>query len=1392
MNYMNANGLLTLLFTFYCFYSFGQASVRIVPTHVKEVRYAEISSDGKWLVVSQEYDTIRIVDGKSLQLARSIPMVNSGDGLTVGHPTGKKEFHITSKNQLIYLSRVIRNDSASLFLQSQDIATGKINFNLFLLRYHGSDYFAPSLKDIHIVYGLSSAANHIVLSIENHVYEFDEETGKLFRKRKIGNVEQAARSLKNNWLALACGDSLKILNAETSQPVFKIKMEVSGVCFVNDSIMATYGKDVLLFNTQKKKFTDTIFHLLAKAHHITPGPNQTFTLSGEPVYLQNNFAASYGTKGHTYHGVFHLPENRGFISLFHPSGDLWTITADGRLFRFQMSPASSPRPISQKGHKSYMKNFSFSKDKRFMLSAENGGDIILWDVPTGRTLESYITNESLLSNAIFAEDDRDILYEAYDGYKRIHRQTPSNVAWGLPYNMFLDAPSKIFLSRYHSKVEEDNRTLASFARQYKTDTEMPAARSSEYFVGIVKIDYADHLRVVDLQSKEVSDQPLPDNLISFSFSPLAFYDDHTVVMRGAQNTIVFYDLISRQTVRRLGKKAENLGQMFNGVQKIIFSPGGDTLFTVTNQRIIQGWNLKNGERLFRHEAHLKGLNQENAMDYKNGYLTLFSQTPNISFLAAINVKTGAAKMIAYADTAFRQTSGTVDAIAHKAKGFATKVSLSPDATQLLLTRLNMPSENIKEVYVDLWDMKSMTLISSVRVPDLAFTHWSVSWKESMVALWDYSATNAAEQKKMADAFGNNTSMGGLNTFPGVKILNFVTGKFHELNLDKLKIFRVGDQISFINSKEIWLRDDFSSSLHRINMATRKIVKSISVNDGGAIGSVGDFYSASDSTLFFTLTPDTFSPTTEVGKFSITNNQWTAQSSTAGVEITCMSEPHKSGVIALGLKDQSISVRDAKTLEEKYRIVQDEVGNYIFITPQNYYMASRASASALYFNWNYKSFALNQFDAWFNRPDKVLKATGFIDDEQLSLLEKAYKKRTRQVGGENISANIFQSMPQVKIKNTHQLPLQVTEDFVNLEMEAASENSMLTSWQLSVNGVPMFENPGRKINEETSFTGKIKVPLLVGENKIKITSRNTLGVESLPDEITITRTGVDEKPNLYLAAIAINRYQNETFNLKYAVKDARDIIRSFSASEKFGHVFIDSVFNDQVNFENVKKLKRKLTAARPQDVVIVFFAGHGMLDENFDFRFATWAVDINRPSETGILYDDLEKLLDGIPCRNKLMLVDACHSGQVDKDEIKTTAEELVSKQSAEGRVIKKSFNAIQQNVFKAGMIDRRGFELMQEVFYGLGSATGSQIVVATAGDSYAQESPEWNNGVFTYAILNGLQSGQADLNNDKKVTTDELTNYLRDTVKGLTDGNQVPRFREENLDNHFVVWDYRK
>jgi hypothetical protein len=85
--------------------------------------------------------------------------------------------------------------------------------------------------------------------------------------------------------------------------------------------------------------------------------------------------------------------------------------------------------------------------------------------------------------------------------------------------------------------------------------------------------------------------------------------------------------------------------------------------------------------------------------------------------------------------------------------------------------------------------------------------------------------------------------------------------------------------------------------------------------------------------------------------------------------------------------------------------------------------------------------------------------------------------------------------------------------------------------------------------------------------------------------------------------------NPDLNLHYAVKDARDIIHFFSNDKRFANVFVDSLFNTNVTTSSVSDLRKKLQRAKRDDMVIVFFAGHGLLDENLDFRFATWGVDL---------------------------------------------------------------------------------------------------------------------------------------------------------------------------------------
>ena len=65
------------------------------------------------------------------------------------------------------------------------------------------------------------------------------------------------------------------------------------------------------------------------------------------------------------------------------------------------------------------------------------------------------------------------------------------------------------------------------------------------------------------------------------------------------------------------------------------------------------------------------------------------------------------------------------------------------------------------------------------------------------------------------------------------------------------------------------------------------------------------------------------------------------------------------------------------------------------------------------------------------------------------------------------------------------------------------------------------------------------------------------------------------------------------------------------------------------------------------------------------------------------------------------------------------------------------------------------------------------MLASSDGRQLSQERAEWKNGAFTKAMKEGL-GGAADYTRDGVVTLDELSLYVKERVKALTNGLQLP------------------
>jgi uncharacterized caspase-like protein len=261
------------------------------------------------------------------------------------------------------------------------------------------------------------------------------------------------------------------------------------------------------------------------------------------------------------------------------------------------------------------------------------------------------------------------------------------------------------------------------------------------------------------------------------------------------------------------------------------------------------------------------------------------------------------------------------------------------------------------------------------------------------------------------------------------------------------------------------------------------------------------------------------------------------------------------------------------------------------------------------------------------------------------------------------------------------------------------------------------------------------------NEFRVKVINFQKIESRPDILRIEYTGeIMATSTLHILAVGINKYQNAAYSLNYARPDAEAFTSKLKMNGKsiFKSINAIEIYDEDATKEHiVTGFKSIIARARPEDVFLFYYAGHGTLDEDKNDEYYFVPTDITKlygdPTQLqarGISATELKGYLTQVKSQKQILLMDACHSGGA----LKTL------------------------NVRAAAMDEKAIVQLAR--------SSGVVMIASSGTKQFATEFEQLKHGVFTYALLEALD-GKAD-NGDKKLTVNELKFFMEERVPELT------------------------
>lgn len=1065
-----------------------------------------------------------------------------------------------------------------------------------------------------------------------------------------------------------------------------------------------------------------------------------------------------------------------------------------------------PKLIVPTGHSDNIWCLAVSPDKKLIASGSIDETIVLWNTASASQISNFTKNNGMISDVLFTNDGNELIYCTFDSTIRVldlktgiisKKMKDSNLSKAI---LYVNKQQIIISGDLEGGLTSWNKKTGGIVKNLKYGGDFNPRKTS---VGITSLSLSLDEKVflsssfdskVNLRNTTTLKSLLvfnhggpvqqvvfcPDNHTFFSIISDTLYQWSTVSNKapifklgiettvlhsltispdgnflaiGAENEIIVFDVKKRKTHKIItGQEGRIASVAFINNKEFVASGylEGNSIYNKTNMSL-KVWNIDNSTISKDLAPHTYEVNRLEIS--KDGKKIITATTDGRIHLWDLNMAN---------KVSFAPHTGLVNAI-HFLRDANKIVTAGDDGwIKLIDVKGNRVSKQIQSSF------GKIDKLSIWKDTDSAICAF---WENNNFEILDLRSFNFLPSLQLRPHTGVIMAL-------GIDSSQTIFSAADNLNIDLSSLDKINRKSSHFRIGQSYILSGFDFSKDYKFGASGSHDHSIKILKIDPFEELSEIKLGYERTVVFADNSAVVafgSKDDDVVVYNWKKNQELAKLSGHSNALTGISFYSNDKMLASTSIDNTLKIWNLTKNEQVATFIAIDSNDYIILLPNGYFKASKSAISTLSYNVNNTNVSIAQLEIKYNRPDLVLNALGSTDTLLIMAYKKAYDKRLKKLNIDTLQLGSGYSVPIADFKNRANIQYAQKKDQLSLRISGTDDKYSLDRFNVWVNQVPIFGLKGASLKHRRSknIDTTLIIKLSQGENRIETSITNSNGAESYHIPLYVRYAGL-KKQKLYFIGIGLDNYSNSRYNLQWSINDIRGLASKFKAKYK-DNCIIDTLFDQDVTINKVNMLKKKLLLSNVDDIVVIAYSGHGLLSKNYDYYLSSYLINFDLPEKQGIPYDALENLLDKIPSRKKLMLIDACHSGEIDKEEIAKYKQVMAhsnNKITLKGPKILIDSNQVRGK--------KNSFELMQELFVNSGQNTGATIISAAGGAEFAIEDGNLKHGFFTSSVLEFLNRPHCKIS--------LLKDYVNKRVTELTLGMQVPTTRTETSISDWSLW----